>query len=88
MANMIASTYDHFTHGSPHLSWTARGVSVAAGLAIAAAGAKPRPNPLLNVLALGIGSYLAYRGATGYCPVKAALVEDDSKPAGRIAHRH
>ena len=88
MANMIASTYDHFTHGSPHLSWTARGVSVAAGLAIAAAGVKPRPNPLLNVLALGIGSYLAYRGATGYCPVKAALVEDDSKPVGRIAHRH
>lgn len=88
MSNLIAQTYDQLTHGSPHLSWTERGISVAAGLAIAAAGAKPRPNPLLNVLALGIGSYLAYRGATGYCPVKAALVEDDSEPMDRIARRH
>ena len=40
---------------------------------LAAAGAKPRPNPLLNILALAGGSYLAWRGYMGTCPVKAAL---------------
>ena len=50
-----------------------RSLSVVAGLAIAAAAARPRPNPLLNIAALAIGSYLAYRGATGYCPIKANL---------------
>ena len=88
MSNVIAQTYDHLTHGSPHLSWTERGISVAAGLALAAAGAKPRPNPLLNVLALGVGSYLAYRGATGYCPVKAALVEGGTESDPRLARSH
>jgi uncharacterized membrane protein len=84
MANMIAQAYDHMTHGSAELSMTERGISLVAGLALAAAGAKPRPNVLLNVLALGAGSYLAYRGATGYCPVKAALVEDDSMHRERL----
>lgn len=56
-----------------NLSTAERGLSVAAGLVIAAAGARPRPNPLLNVLALAIGGYLAYRGATGYCAVKAQI---------------
>ena len=88
MSNVIAQTYDHLTHGSPHLSWTERGISVAAGLALAAAGAKPRPNPLLNVLALGVGSYLAYRGATGYCPVKAALAEGGTGSDPRLARSH
>jgi uncharacterized membrane protein len=50
-----------------------RSLSVVVGLALAAAGAKPRPNPLLNIAALAVGSYLAYRGATGYCPIKAAV---------------
>jgi uncharacterized membrane protein len=59
--------------GSPELSAGERTVSVIVGLMIAAAGAKPRPNMLLNLVALSAGSYLAYRGATGYCPVKAAL---------------
>jgi len=59
--------------GSPELSAGERTVSVMLGLVIAAAGAKPRPNKLLNVAALAAGSYLAYRGATGYCPLKAAL---------------
>jgi uncharacterized membrane protein len=61
--------------GSPDLSAGERAASVALGLMLAAAGAKPRPNMLLNLLALGAGSYLAYRGATGYCPVKAALAD-------------
>jgi uncharacterized membrane protein len=56
------------------LSLGQRTVYVLAGLALAAAGAKPRPNPLLNVLALGAGSYLAWRGAEGTCPIKGAYV--------------
>jgi uncharacterized membrane protein len=51
-----------------------RAGSILAGLMLAAAGAKPRPNMLLNVAALAAGSYLAYRGATGHCPVKRALI--------------
>ncbi len=51
-----------------------RTASVVAGLVIAAAGAKPRPNKLLNVAALAAGAYLAYRGSTGICPVKRALI--------------
>lgn len=56
-----------------NLQWGERSLSVVVGLALAAAAAKPRPNPLLNIAALAIGSYLAYRGATGYCPLKAAV---------------
>ena len=50
-----------------------RVISVMAGLALAAAAAKPRPNVVLSILALGAGVFLAYRGATGYCPARAAL---------------
>lgn len=60
----------------PHhqnISMGERSLSVVGGLAMAAAAATPRPNPLLNVIALALGSYLAYRGATGYCPIKASL---------------
>jgi hypothetical protein len=66
--------------GEPNLSWTERGISLVLGLGLAAAGAQPRPNPLLNVAALLGGSYLALRGATGRCPIKAALVEGRSHP--------
>jgi uncharacterized membrane protein len=59
--------------GEPNLSWTERSISVLLGLGVAAAGARPRPNPLWNILALAGGSDLALRGATGRCPVKAAL---------------
>ena len=59
--------------GDQNLSFQERALSVVIGLGLAAAGAKPRPNPLLNVLALAAGSLLAIRGATGHCPVKAAL---------------
>jgi uncharacterized membrane protein len=59
--------------GSRNLSPAERAVSVVIGLGLAAAGAKPRPNPLLNVAALAGGAYLAFRGATGHCPVKQAL---------------
>ena len=56
------------------LSLGQRALYVVGGLALAAAGARPRPNPLLNILALGAGSYLAWRGAEGSCPIKAAYV--------------
>ena len=55
------------------LSTGERGAYLLAGLTLAAAGAKPRPNMLLSILALGAGAYMAWRGSTGYCPVKAAL---------------
>ena len=56
-----------------NVSMGERSLSVIGGLALVATAARPRPNPLLNIAALAIGSYLAYRGATGYCPIKANL---------------
>jgi hypothetical protein len=75
-----------FLNGAPNLSTSERAAYIVAGLGLAAAGVKPRPNPLLNVIALLGGSYLAWRGYVGNCPVKAALVGSDS-PSGRIAQR-
>ena len=69
----MASMLPDLLSGSPELSTGERTVSVIVGLMIAAAGARQRPNVLLNLAALAAGSYLAYRGATGYCPIKAAL---------------
>jgi uncharacterized membrane protein len=60
-------------HRETEMSLGERTASVVAGLMLAAAGAKPRPNKLLNIAALVAGPYLAYRGATGHCPVKNAL---------------
>lgn len=70
---MAGGITDAVFEGEPNLSWTERAVSVVLGLGIAAAGAKPRPNPLWNIIAVAGGSYLALRGATGRCPVKASL---------------
>ena len=84
----MSSVLSELTSGNPHLSFGERAVSVVLGLGLAAAAAKPRPNPLLNLLALVGGSYLAYRGATGYCPVKAALAEqgrhDEQEAPGQV----
>ncbi|MFN3889696.1 MAG: hypothetical protein ACK4MV_04800 [Beijerinckiaceae bacterium] len=63
-----------------NLTGSQRAMYMLAGLGLAAAGVKPRPNPLLNVLALAAGSYLAWRGYEGYCPVKAALIDDHDLP--------
>ena len=67
-----------FQSHSPNLSTGERAMYVLGGLGLAAAAAKPRPNPLLNALALAGGVYLAWRGAEGYCPVKSALFGDDT----------
>ena len=75
MAHAITDTFSNAMHGEPNLSWTERGISIAARLPLAATATQRRPNPLLNVLALAAGSYLAYRGTVGRCPVKAALIE-------------
>ena len=85
MANMISARAGSLMNGEPNLSTTERGAYMLAGLGLAAAAVKPRPNPLLNILALLGGSYLAWRGYVGNCPVKAALVGSDG-PSGRISH--
>jgi len=81
---MISAKAGSLMNGEPNLSTTERSVYMLAGLGLAAAAAKPRPNPHLNILALAGGSYLAWRGYVGNCPVKAALM--GSQDADRIAH--
>lgn len=80
----MSSLLSELTSTNPHLSPGERAVSVVLGLGLAAAAAKPRPNPLLNVVALVGGVLLAYRGATGYCHVKAAL--PDGGQHDRLPH--
>ncbi|WP_406600811.1 YgaP-like transmembrane domain [Microvirga rosea] len=65
------------TSDEQNLTTMERAAYIVAGLGLAAAGAKPRPNPLLNVAALLGGSYLAWRGYVGSCPVKGALFGPD-----------
>lgn len=66
-----------------HLTFLERGLYIIGGLMLAAAGARPRPNPVLSMAALGIGGYLAWRGAEGSCPAKAVLTELDNAAAAR-----
>ena len=68
---MANGTSDY--HDGAELSTAERAAYIIVGLGLAAAGAKPRPNPVLNILAVAGGSYLAWRGYVGSCPVKAAL---------------
>ena len=77
---MASGTLASLFEGQPNLSMTQRAMYVAGGLGLAAAGAKPRPNPLLNVLAIAAGSYLAWSGYEGRCPVEAALLDDHKTP--------
>jgi hypothetical protein len=73
-----------FSDSEPNLSTVERGAYMLAGLGLAAAAAKPRPNPVLNIVALLGGSYLAWRGYVGNCPVKAALT--GSSGSDRLSH--
>ena len=72
---MPSGIVDPLFSGEPNLSTTQRAIYIALGVGMAAAGAQPRPNPLLNILALAGGSYLAWSGYQGHCPVKAALID-------------
>ena len=84
MSNLMSARGGSLMNGEPNLSTTERSLYMVAGLGLAAAAAKPRPNPLLNILALAGGSYLAWRGYMGQCPVKAALT--GSSGSSRLAH--
>lgn len=59
-----------------NLSTSQRALYMVAGLGLAASSVTPKPNPLLNIIALASGAYLAWRGYEGSCPVKAALFDD------------
>ena len=87
VTHTIPQTLASVFGGKPNLTLTERTAYIAVGLGLAAAGVKPRPNPLLNILALLGGSYLAWSGYTGHCPAKAALLDHNvSTPAhDRIA---
>ena len=67
-------------NGEHNISMTERAVSTVVGLGLAASAATPKANPLWNLLALVGGGYLALRGATGHCPVKAAISGQGSTP--------
>ena len=69
-----------FFEGAKNVSLGERAVSVVLGLGLAGTAVKPHPQPIWNVLALVAGGYLALRGVTGHCPIKAALAEDDAPP--------
>ena len=69
----MAFDLSQYANTDPHLSPGERLLSVVVGLGLTSMAAQPRPNVFLSMLALASGSYLAYRGATGYCVVKASL---------------
>ena len=71
----MAFDLSQYANADPHLSWGERLLSVLLGLGLTTVAAQPRSNVFASMLALATGSYLAYRGATGYCIVKASLNE-------------
>jgi uncharacterized membrane protein len=68
----LTDTADRAIADPATLSTRERALSVAVGLGLAAA-ALPRASQPIGVVALLAGAYLAYRGATGSCPIKGAL---------------
>ena len=76
----MAADLSQYANSDPHLSAGERMLSILGGLALTSMAAQPRPNVFLSMLALGTGSYLAYRGATGYCVVKASFNDGDHGP--------
>lgn len=86
MTSSHSSVTAPYADTEQNLTTAERSAYIVAGLGLAAAGVKPRPNPLLNVIALLGGSYLAWRGYVGNCPVKAALMGPDGI-SGRLTHR-
>ncbi|MCX8254550.1 hypothetical protein RHAL1_00656 [Beijerinckiaceae bacterium RH AL1] len=72
----MAFDLSQYANSNPHLSAGERALSVLVGLGLTSIAAQPRPNVFLSMMALATGSYLAYRGATGYCPIKASLNDE------------
>jgi uncharacterized membrane protein len=58
------------------LGFGERALSVVLGLGLAAVAARPRPNMALSAIALAVGSYLAWRGATGRDPMDVSVMDD------------
>jgi hypothetical protein len=81
----MALDLSQYANTDPHLSGGERALSVLVGLALTSAAAQPRPNVFLSILALATGSYLAYRGATGYCVIKASLNDSTLIPHHPVA---
>jgi len=84
MANAVTEMYDTAFGGEKNLSLTERGASVVFGLALAAAGlnVKGAMGALMGVA----GGALALRGASGHCPIKAAIDGDGGHR--QIAYQH
>lgn len=76
----MAFDISQYVNADPHLSPGERALSVIVGLGLTTMAAQPRPNVFLSMLALASGSYLAYRGATGYCVIKASLNDEHTAP--------
>ncbi len=77
----MAFDLSKYTDADPHLSTGERLLSVLLGLGLTSVAAQPRSNVFFSMLALAGGSYLAYRGATGFCLVKASLNDQYPKAA-------
>lgn len=76
----MAFDFSQYANTNPHLSSGERLLSIIVGLGLTSVAAQPRPNVFLSMLALAGGSYLAYRGATGYCIVKASFDDEHAAP--------
>ena len=81
----MALDLSQYVNVDPRLSSGERALSILIGLGLTSIAAQPRSNVFLSMLALASGSYLAYRGATGYCVIKASLDDTalEHKPAER-----
>ena len=77
----MAFDLSRYTDADPHLSDGERLLSVLLGLGLTTVAAQPRSNVFFSMLTLAAGSYLAYRGATGFCAVKASMNADYAKAA-------
>ena len=77
----MAFDLSQYANADPHLSSGERLLSVLLGLGLTTVASQPRSNVFASVLALATGSYLAYRGATGYCIVKASLNDQTPRVA-------
>ena len=69
----MALDVSQYTNVDPHLSSGERVLSILLGLGLTSVAAQPRSNVFVSMLALASGSYLAYRGATGFCVIKDSL---------------